>query len=429
MNSGLDLSTFYRTNAPTSLEYSFTRSDNGGKSYVVDEAGNRVFDETTNEVLTGMEKWTKNQVLYFAVPAVKSLSGNLQFQKQAYGENLAGATFRLTTTDDATFARTATSGANGVVAFAGIPSGHNYVVTEISAPDGYVVSQETKNVSISWGKTIYDGKTITDGNNAFVYSNVLNETYTTFPVTKTWVDGGATGRPSIEITLTQYKDNVATGKSWGKTLTAADALEGNPNQWSYTFGRSQTEKLPLKDTTDDKAFTYKATEATLADYTAVVSDDGQVIVNYANQTITVSGEKHWVDDEQDATKRPTVVVELKANGQSLTPAQTVTLANGKTSFSFTGLPRFDAKGEIQYSVVENTDLTNYSAPEYSGSYDITNRINQQTAPITVTKVWVDNGNEYDTRPATIPPSLLADGKPADENPMVVDVDTTTNTKD
>lgn len=379
LDKGFTAEADYATNGSTTLTYMLT-----------DENGNLDSTLHTAEIVD--------------IPQVEGFAGTLTFTKKAYGEPLAGAVFTLTHKSDcacgisSNWSATATSGNDGTVSFSGIPSGHTYTLTE-TAPAGYTAAGPY-DVKVAWGALDESGTTVPNA-----VDNKFSEEYTTIPVTKIWVDGGSANRPSITLTLTQYKGDTATGKTWEKTLTSADAVDGKPTQWSYTFGASQTEKLPIKDVNDNTPYTYKVTESAVSGYSTSYSDDTYTVTNYANDKTSVSGTKTWIDSE---TSHPDIEIELLANGEPLSPAKTVTLKSGETSYSFPDLPKYDADGEIIYTVRENTDLANYS--EEQDGTNFTNRINQTTTTVSVSKVWFDNSDAYGTRPDTITVNLLADGE-------------------
>ena len=382
--STVQAGTYYPLNKITTLDYAIT-----SKTIVNGQ-------ETSTLVIDSAD---------FLIPTAKCCdAGTLTFTKKAYGEPLAGAVFTLTHKSDcacgisSNWSATATSGNDGTVSFSGIPSGHTYTLTE-TAPAGYTAAGPY-DVKVAWGALDESGTTVPN-----VVDNKFSEEYTTIPVTKIWVDGGSANRPSITLTLTQYKGDTATGKTWEKTLTSADAVDGQPTQWSYTFGASQTEKLPIKDVNDNTPYTYKVTESAVSGYSTSYSDDTYTVTNYANDKTSVSGTKTWIDSE---TGHPDIEIELLANGEPLSPAKTVTLKSGETSYSFPDLPKYDADGEIIYTVRENTDLANYS--EEQDGTNFTNRINQTTTTVSVSKVWFDNSDAYGTRPDTITVNLLADGE-------------------
>ena len=121
------------------------------------------------------------------------------------------------------------------------------------------------------------------------------------------------------------------------------------------------------------------------------------------ETVTVSGRKIWVDNNNEDGMRPaSVTIHLLANG---TTVQTVTAsaANG-WSWSFTNLDKLDQNGnEIVYSITEDNVPAGYTS-QVNG-YNVTNTYQREETSATVRKVWNDNNNELGRRPASITATL------------------------
>ena len=158
-----DKAEHYLTNGPTNLVYQY--NDNG--------------------VLSG------EQTISFPVPKVKGYLGNLEFKKvdSQTGSGLTGVTFTLShsencpvchgqvtigsmqgtsagepqpATPTSLFVASPTSlpGESGMVTIRNIPSGHAYILTENSAPDGYQPLNCSFPVVVSYGiTTLYKGET------------------------------------------------------------------------------------------------------------------------------------------------------------------------------------------------------------------------------------------------------------------------------
>ena len=91
----------------------------------------------------------------FEVPTVKGYHGSVELVKQDDDGNvLAGAEFRLT--DDENCSWEAVSDDDGAVRFENIPSGREYTLTEVSAPEGYKNEEEEHEVRIQYGSVTFD---------------------------------------------------------------------------------------------------------------------------------------------------------------------------------------------------------------------------------------------------------------------------------
>lgn len=129
----------YQTNNPTSLTYQIVQNNSGSIT---------ISDPKTLE---------------FPIPSVKGYLAELSFQKQDnYGRPVAGAEFTLShdtrncpvchgdNTSTAISDQTAISGADGVVSFADIPSGHQYSLEETKVPDGYYANGDHYKVTVAY---------------------------------------------------------------------------------------------------------------------------------------------------------------------------------------------------------------------------------------------------------------------------------------
>ena len=80
--------------------------------------------------------------------------GMIELQKvDQDGNNVSGAKFRLTRTDG-TVIGDVTTGTDGRVVFANVPVG-DYVLTELEAPYGYEITEQSKNVTVKENETSY----------------------------------------------------------------------------------------------------------------------------------------------------------------------------------------------------------------------------------------------------------------------------------
>ena len=140
----------------------------------------------------------------FSVPSVKgykdSQTGPINFQFVKTDDNntpLGQAVFTLTTKDDPSWSMEVKSDSNGIVTFEDIPSGHDYLLTEVEAPTGYAKFDKPYHVKVHYGQI-----SVTDENDQPVDVGKLtvpNEDYI-LPVKKIWMDN-ATTHPEISVTL------------------------------------------------------------------------------------------------------------------------------------------------------------------------------------------------------------------------------------
>jgi len=297
--------------------------------------------------------------------------------------------------------------------FAGLPkydSAHeeiHYCVKEINPESGYEVRYYNA-----------DGTTInTNAYSIFGSTNTAkidNCEETALTGTKTWNDNSNLYgvRPSaIKVTLLQngqvyqVKDQNGNLTDDSQIISANNAVSGNSNAWTYSFGsiplydlNGQTYKYTVEETYADTSAT--STSQFLNYYVAGTSQTGLTSsVGYISdsmdlvntlKTVSISGSKVWNDSNNASGARPSsITVNLYRNGSpytlnSIQVSKTVTAdANGNWSFSFTDLPMYELTyttgGAIAltpniYSVGE-TAVSNYTTAitgSMANGYIITN---------------------------------------------------------
>ena len=211
------------------------------------------------------------------------------------------------------------------------------------------------------------------------------------PVIKVWNDANDQDglRPhSIEVEL--YADGVATGIRL--TLSAANGWQGVFEGLNkYAFGI-------------EMAYTVREVNVP-AGYT--VSYDGATVTNtHTPETVEITVNKVWNDNDNQDGKRPTTItVHLYANGE-LVATQALD-AFGNWSYTWTELAKYEAGVEIVYTVDE-VAVEGYTTTV--DGFTITNTHIPETVEITVSKVWNDSENQDGKRPDSIIVHLLADGE-------------------
>lgn len=175
----------------------------------------------------------------------------VKVDKNDHNIKLAGAVFKVTSVADPTKTWTITTGEDGTATTEKLPAG-TYTVQEITAPNGYELTTDTYNLTVS----------ATSG----VIKTVENEKTPTVDVNvkKTWV--GAVGGP---VTVRLYKDGVASTE----TVTLDET-----NGWAATFTG-----LLRNDATDGHLITYTVAEENVPEgYTSEVTGnvtDGFTVTN------------------------------------------------------------------------------------------------------------------------------------------------------
>ena len=192
------------------------------------------------------------------------------------------------------------------------------------------------------------------------------------------------------------------------------------NGWSWLF--AEQPKL-----LDGKVVAYEIEELPVEGYDTEVSEptadaQGNYTYTITNShdpgSVTVSGTKVWDDDDnRDAIRPSSIIVNLFANGDSIKETKVTPDADGKWVWTFNNLPKNDAGGkEIFYDVTEDA-VADYEGTISEGqkddkgnfTYTITNKHAPETVNVKGTKTWVDEGNES-KRPESITVRLKANDK-------------------
>ncbi|BAK43353.1 Cna B-type domain-containing protein [Eggerthella sp. YY7918] len=189
------------------------------------------------------------------------------------------------------------------------------------------------------------------------------------------------------VKLVLYRDGVEYSHT---TVTAAGG-------WKYSF-----KNLPKhKEGNLKEVSTYTIGEEAAAGYTSnlpliTVSEvenaqHGDIIgnkniTNVFNNTVRISGEKKWVDKDNERGIRPaSVEVQLLQNNKLFKTTRASAISHW--TYSFNGLPKYDPSGNLYAYTVDEKEVPGY----VTKVYDTT--ITNTTIPlieIPVTKVWENN---------------------------------------
>ena len=243
-----------------------------------------------------------------------------------------------------------------------------------------------------------------------VEGNLVNTLLRNISGTKVWVDGSNSdeGRPIIDegslssgITLTLYQ-GTGTGRTEVTGFVPTWADNGD-NTWIYTFTG-----LPKYDAAGAE-IVYSVEESGVpTGYEQSAGTEGEIVNTLLRD---ISGTKVWADGGNNDEGRPTINESSLSSGITLTLYQGVEpnrtevtgfvptwVDNGDNTwtYTFTGLPKFDAAGtEILYSVEESGVPTGYEQSVVEG-----NLVNTLVKSMSGTKVWADGENSGETRPTT-----------------------------
>ena len=256
---------------------------------------------------------------------------------------------------------------------------------------------------------LYD-KSIENGviTNTFNPEKVTEKTKVT--ATKAWANMNSDAARAN--TITSIKLQVKNG---GTVVKEKEVTE--KDNWTYTFT-----DLPVYDKTGNKiTYTIDETVANNDDQSKLglydKSIENGVITNTFNpekvtEKTKVTATKAWANMNSDAARANTITsIKLQVkNGGTVVKEKEVTEKDNWT-YTFTDLPVYDKTGnKITYTIdetvannddqakldlydksIENGVITNTFKPE---------RVTEKT-DITMTKIWEDNNNKFNTRPDSI----------------------------
>ena len=251
-----------------------------------------------------------------------------------------------------------------------------YTVEEVNVPEDYTPS-------------------VTGSADAgFTITNTYEATTRDWTVNKVWDDGNnQDGKRPEEITVQLYAGEDAYGEP--VILNAA-------NEWSYIW-----KELSVKNDNGDK-ITYSVQEVKVPEgyASSVTNSEGTSIItnSHAPETISVSVNKIWDDNNNAANKRPNgITAELLKDNTPTGNDKTLSAANNWLG-RWDNLPKYENGKEITYTIREKDVPAGYTSVvtgTVAEGFTITNTIiPEKTVTITVKKVWNDAGYE-NNRPATI----------------------------
>ena len=350
---------------------------------------------------------------WFVKPTVNPMEGKtLAFTKTAFHndkEVLSGAAFTLTHDSDCPCgvesSKSYTSEyKNSKVTFENIPSGHKYVLEEVTAPTGYVKLDKTYPVTVAWGQLTVDGTDeMFDGS---TFKNKADPQKKDLVITKNWLPAGKEAPVSeLAVTVTGSVDGVAKSEyTYPVTLTGS--------------GWKQTISVPTVDQATGKPITYAVAEVTddaykLISNSGVSADNGKLVVTLENQitdTKTITIKKDW--GAQPAENRTSVTVGLFVNG---TWKEDITLNSGNSWSVEKTVDNYSRDQELTYTVREKdkngvyhdsgevtlgNDKSYLVTVNQNGNvYTVTNMPKQAyTESVSGTKTWVDGDGTSGTRP-------------------------------
>ncbi|MBO5534230.1 MAG: Cna B-type domain-containing protein, partial [Clostridia bacterium] len=192
-------------------------------------------------------------------------------------------------------------------------------------------------------------------------------------------------------------------------LTENYLVSGSENRWRRESTPEEGEQFPEVDN-QGKRYNYSIEEDEVPGYRMRVrfSQDGNTLTFYlentwipVEETVTVQGEKFWVDDEDAFGIRPETIQIVVMNSR-YEQVRTMTIPSDQARWHVPNLPRYDENGtELKYFVLEG-ECENYTTTYPTPTFDEATRTwtcdvyNAFVArkKVTVDKSWSPVGIEH-----------------------------------
>jgi hypothetical protein len=261
----------------------------------------------------------EDKKIYFNIPSITGYEGGTYrlVKVDENGKGLGGATFTLTHTShdetctnghihscDEEWTYSVQSDKDGYVNFQNIPSGHDYILKETSAPDGYQSTSETHILKVDFSKVTIDGeenKQITVVNKEIEYVDLSGS--------KTWIGDEKTDSRPSSITVNLYGTYEEDGKPYyvtgldtvTETKTAyKTATTNSRNNWSWSWD-GETDKIyetclghKIEWFVEDEVTNYISVSNgmdLINIYSTPQTDTFDYIGKYSNKVLIVQGDK------------------------------------------------------------------------------------------------------------------------------------------
>ncbi len=247
----------------------------------------RTVDFASGEALFG------DNSIDYPIPEVEGYRSDFTFTKQdsITGNPLEGAEFTLqhygrsciVCSGDATIAdKTATSDKNGNVTFENIPSGHEYVLMETKAPEGYQRGAY-RSVAIAYGKTYFDGVLVTSNTPAIIKNQTLEP---------------------VEVVFTAQKTLEGRELQAGEFSFILEGIFEHGNVFHEKATNDETGKVTFHEILFDEVGTYnfRIYEEKGTDSTVIY--DSKVYDIEVNVTLSDDGKRYEVETLVDSVKAP-----------------------------------------------------------------------------------------------------------------------------
>ncbi len=225
---------------------------------------------------------------------------------------------------------------------------------------------------------------------------------------KTWEDNNnQDGKRPQSITVKLMKQ-IEGGQPEVKETKVV--TKGQDDKWKYEFNN-----LPKYE--NGKLITYSIDEEKVAGYDKVTTrttngPDYNLTNKHEPETVNISGEKTWDDNNNQDGKRPesiTVKLMKQIEGGQPEVKETKVVTKGqddKWKYEFNNLPRYENGKLITYSIDEvdvpgYTKETTATRTTNGPDYNLKNTHKPEKRTIEGQKIWNDNNNQDGKRPTSI----------------------------
>ena len=324
----------------------------------------------------------------------------------------------FTVKDSANHSWTATNNGDGTWTVADLPLGEYTVTETVTVPSGYtsvttVNGTDTTNVVVNSRQITVDG-TVTVGANggSITFTNTYTRHRGTLIIHKI-VKGEQVMPDTAKFTLTDgpYSELKGVYRYYSQFVT----VDGQTYK-EYVFENMPTGSYSVGET-DSIVPGYSLTTVWTGGSSDTSTGRGNVTLGeetvltctntYSRIMIDVTVTKIWNDgDNQDGIRPEELTLTLNnVPGGFTVPTPTVAKNGNEWTYTWSGVPEYDNNGnKITYTVTEGTVPQGYECnstmPVAAGGV-IYNSHSPAKINISVTKVWSDSNNQYNTRPDTI----------------------------
>ncbi len=271
------------------------------------------------------------------------------------------------------------------------------------------VATETLDSSNSWTVTVTD-LPMYNGENEIVYTwtEELPEGSADYDLAEGVLEDGTVTLTNTLLTSKSVKKIWHDGKSSHDELTVNLLANGNATGKSVKLNETNhwEDKLDELDQYDDQGneITYTWAEVELEGYSVAVSKTGTTTTLTNTLLTEATVKKVWNDSNNQDGKRPASLTVKLSNGTE----KTLNEANGWTA-TVEKLPMYDEKGvEIEYTWSETNMPEGYTLTGNDASGTVTTLTNThepEKTEATVQKVWDDDNNAANKRPASLTVTL------------------------